>query len=132
MKYLLIALLIFSGSINAAPKKADAEKWYKDFRAAKDKVFDGLFITKTKEHMQFNGTVVQLVSRAEKLFGEPLTSELANCTIVAISLQSAWGEMEQITRTQTLKNNTLPLIASMAWGGGEKYESCLDQIDKLK
>lgn len=112
--------------------KADAEKWYQDFRASKDKVFDGLFITKDSEHIKFNQQITQLTRRAEELFGEPYTSEIAVCTQASISLQEVWRNIAEIGRTGQVEKTTPSHIASMAWGGGENYPACLDQIDKLK
>lgn len=116
----------------AAPTKAEAEKWYQDFRAAKDKVLDGLFITKTNEHMKLNRQMVQLNQRAEKLFGLPYTSDISVCTQAAISLQEVWRNIADIGRTGQVDKMTPGHIALIAWGGGEKYPACLDQIDKLK
>ncbi|WP_035384016.1 hypothetical protein [Ferriphaselus sp. R-1] len=116
----------------SATSKAEAEKWYQDFRAAKDKVFDGLFIKKTDEHRQFNQETTQLTRRAEALFGEPFTSEIAVCTQASISLQEVWRNIAEIGRTGNVDETVPSHIAVMAWGGGEKYPACLDQIDKLK
>lgn len=112
--------------------KEDAEKWYQDFRAAKDKVFDGLYIQKTDEHRQFNQEVTQLTRRAEVLFGEPYTSQISVCTQASISLQAVWGNIAEVGRTGKVDTTTPSYIASMAWGGGEKYPSCLDMIGELK
>ena len=116
----------------AAPKKADADKWYRDFRAAKDKVFDGLFITKTGEHRKLNQQMSQLTGQAVKLFGEPYTSEISICTQASISLQEVWRNIADIGFSGQFDKMTPSHIASMACLGGEKYPDCLDQISKLK
>ena len=95
----------------AAPTKADAEKWYTEFRAAKDKVFDGLFITKAGEHMKFNQQMTQLTRRAEKLFGQPFTSEISVCTQASISLQEVWRNIAEIGRTGQVDKMTPSHIA---------------------
>lgn len=131
-KTAIVLILLFSAPCFANTSKAEAEKWYQEFRSAKDKVFDGLFITKTEEHIKLTTQINDLNRRAEKLFGEPLTSALANCTSVAIGLQAVWGEIANLARTSQLDQKTPAFIASMAWLGGEKYPTCLDEIDKLK
>ncbi|MEO7343223.1 MAG: hypothetical protein ABIU85_00155 [Methylotenera sp.] len=129
---IILAALIISTPALAAPKKTEADKWYKDFRAAKDKVFDSLFIKATNEHYKFNGKLVQITERAEKLFGQPMTSELANCTVVAMDLQTAWQNMADLSRAGLKDTSNLPNIAQSAWSGGEKYGTCLNELDKLK
>lgn len=114
------------------PTKADAEKWYQDFRVAKDKVFDGLFIKKTEEHIKLKTELYELTDRATTLFGEPMTSKLSYCTIVAIDLTEAWVTAAEIVRTGDLDRNAPNRIAAMAWSGGEKYGECLDTMDLLK
>lgn len=133
MKTSIFALLLFcSMPAIAAPTKAEAEQWYEEFRSAKDKVFDGLFITKTDQHLPLTKKIFELNRRAEKLFGQPLTSDLANCTIVAGNLQAVWGEIADLARTSNMKREMPAFIALMAWSGGEKYPTCLTEIDKLK
>jgi hypothetical protein len=133
MKKILFALLLLFGLPSMAePTRAEAEKWYEEFRSAKDKVFDGLFITKTDQHLPLTKRMIELNRRAEKLFGLPMTSELANCTIVAINLQTIWGEIADLARTSNLKREMPAFLAAMAWSGGEKYPTCLAEIDKLK
>ena len=129
---LFITFIFISFSLQASPNKAEADKWYKDFRAAKDKVFDGSFVTKVNEHMKQTQQLAQLRSRAEKLFGEPLTSKLANCTVAAYNLQTVWSSIAEIARKGQLDNRTPAFIAVMAWTGGENYPVCIDEIDKLK
>lgn len=114
------------------PTKADAEQWYQDFRAAKDKVFDGLFIKKTEEHIKLKTELHELTDRATKLFGEPMTSKLSYCTIVATDLTNAWEATAEIVRTGDIDRNPPNNIARAAWSGGEKYGECLDTIDLLK
>ena len=133
MKQVILALLVvFSAPSIAAPTKAEAEQWYEEFRAAKDKVFDGLFIEKTNEHMVLTKQIIDLNRQAEKLFGEPLTSPLANCTSSAIGLQAIWSEIADLARTGNLEQRKPAYIASMSWRSGEKYPTCLAEIEKLK
>lgn len=117
---------------HSTTSKVEAEKWYQDFRSAKDKVFDGLFIKKTDEHRQFNQEITQLTRRAETLFGEPYTSEAAVCTQASISLQEVWRNIAEIAQTGNVDATVPSHIALMAWGGGEKYPLCVDQIESLK
>lgn len=128
----LFLILLFSTQGFADTSKSEAEKWYQEFRSAKDKVFDGLFITKTNEHMKLTMQLNELEKRAEKLFGQPLTSQLATCTVVAIDLDTVWDEIHTLARTGQLEPSKPSFIASMAWAGGEKYPTCLAEIDKLK
>lgn len=130
-KIAMILLLLFSSSVFAT-SKAEAEKWYDEFRVAKDKVFDGLFISKTTEHIKLTGQLNELTSRAEKLFGKPMTSDLANCTSSALAVQIIWENISDLARTGQLKTNLPAYIATKAWNGGEKYPTCLNEIDKLK
>ena len=131
-KILLVILASVSFCVQAAPSKIEAEKWYKDFRAAKNKVFDGGFVTKTNEHLKLSQQLADLRKSAEKLFGEPMTSELANCTVATINLQNVWSSVAGIVRNGQLENRNLTFIASTAWSGGENYPTCLNEIDKLK
>ncbi len=134
MKYsiLLITLALISPTSYAEPTKAKAEKWRTEFRAAKDKVFDALFITKTSEHQNLTKKLNQLNAQAEKLFGKPMTSELASCTIAAIDLKGVWQHIAEIGRTGQLDKMVPSGIAYAAWNGGEHYPECLDAMDKLK
>jgi hypothetical protein len=125
-------LVSISCCAQATPSKIEAEKWYKDFRAAKDKVFDGSFVTETNEHLKLTEQLNNLTKRAAKLFGEPMTSELANCTVAAINLRNVWNSISGIVRNGQLENRNLTFIATTAWSGGENYPTCLNEIDKLK
>lgn len=127
----LIACMLCAPCL-AAPKKSDAEKWYQDFRGAKDKVFDRMFITKTGDHTKLSQQIAMLTKRAEKLFGRPFTSDIAVCTQSAISLEEVWAGITEINRATQVNKMTPSHIASMAWNGGEDYPTCIDLIDKLK
>ena len=131
-KILFVVLVSISFFAQAAPNKTEAERWYKDFRAAKNKVFDGGFVTKTNEHLKLTQQLAELTKRAEKLFGEPMTSELANCTVAAINLRNVWSSIAGIVRNGQLENRNLTFIVSTAWSGGENYPTCLNEMDKLK
>lgn len=137
MRNLIIAFVFMCFGLTvfpaiAAPKKADAEKWYADFRKAKDKALDALAIGKPEQYRSVSMQISNLRDRAVKLFGEPMTSDLARCTTSVMSLQNVWNEISMIGATGKLDKMTPAFIAQNAWSGGDDQSICRNEIEKLK
>jgi hypothetical protein len=68
-----LLLILFSASLTAyadeaiptTPQKADAEKWLTDFRAARDKTSDALFLNDANKRSQLTPVLKELRDRAE-------------------------------------------------------------------
>ena len=134
-KILTLCLVIFtlsSFSVTAAPSKAAADKWYSDFRKAKDKALDALAINKKEQYRSVHAEIEALQKRAVKLFGEPMSSDLARCTSSASYLGDVWSEITSIGGTGNVGKMTPSLIAQFAWSGGDDQAICRAELEKLK
>lgn len=114
------------------PPKHEADAWLDSFRAAKNKVFDGLFINNTEEHPAFNRHLFTLSEDASKLFKySPTGSQLNDCSLVATNLMTAWHDSAEIVRTGNTELHPPNAIILSAWQGSEQYGNCLAAIKAL-
>ena len=121
-----------SVSSPGTPKKADAEKWLTDFRSARDKTQDALFLNDAVKRTAHAFVLTNLEDRAKKLFGDVL-DQYGDCTKVAMSVSNYWQNV--ISLMGTLSNHPhmeISSIVAMAWEGGQVYASCREKIDAIK
>lgn len=130
--FCLLALSFGSIPSIAAPNKVAADKWYADFRKSKDKALDALAINKPDKYQSIYKEISALKDRSVKLFGEPMTSDLARCTSSVMSLEDVWTNIAVIGATGKLDKMTPAFIAQSAWSGGDDQSTCRDEIEKLK
>jgi hypothetical protein len=64
----IIPLLILSITAHADPQKADVDKWWAEFRAARDRTSDPLFISHFEKRRALTQEIENLQATAEKLF----------------------------------------------------------------
>lgn len=117
-----------SESATIALNKSDAEKWLSDFQSARDKANDALFLNDFEKRQAHGAVVMELVNRAEHIFGEG-----SECAKAAAHLNGAW--MLEVFLMLNPSNNThinLSGAMKMAWEGGHVYGDCRDIIDNLK
>ncbi|MFZ4704138.1 MAG: hypothetical protein ACOYMG_29175 [Candidatus Methylumidiphilus sp.] len=115
-----------------APKKADAEKWLTDFRAARDKTQDALFLNDEVKRRLHEQVLISLEDRAEKIFGD-VFSQYGDCTKAAMSANGYWADVISLMRSPSNHPNMeISSIVAMAWEGGQVYASCREKIDAMK
>lgn len=117
-----------SESTTITLNKADAEKWLSDFRNARDKANDALFLNDAEKRPLHTPVVMELVDRAEHIFGEG-----SECAKAAGHLNGAWM-LEVFLMLNPSRNTNINLSGAMglAWEGGQVYGDCRDIIDNLK
>lgn len=130
--FCFIVLSFGSLSAIAAPNKVAADKWYAEFRKTKDKALDALAINKPAQYQNIHKEISALKDRSVKLFGEPMTSDLARCTSSVIFLEDVWTDISVIGATGKVDKMTPAFIAQKAWSGGDDQSTCRDEIEKLK
>jgi len=112
----------------AAPKKTDAEKWLSDFRAAREKTGDALFLSnpaKRSAHMQ---TLMKLRDRSEQVFGQQ-----SDCSSAATGLVGMWGNEIDLARGgSNSPYMEASSLAGLAWESGQSYGNCRNMIDGMK
>ena len=125
---ILLVGLVVSLSCIAAAQKIDAQKWLKDFREAKDKTRDAIFITKLEKRLEHAQILRNLELRAQKLFGQDMV--FSDCAIAAINLSHVWqNEIQLLNKSD---NVTLGGLTNVAFETGQYYGYCRDVIDGIK
>ena len=125
---ILLVGLVVSLSCIAAPQKIDAQKWLKDFRDAKDKTRDAIFITKLEKRQEHSQVLKNLDLRAQKLFGQDMV--FSDCAMAATHLSHVWqNEIQLLNKSD---NVTLGGLTNAAFETGQSYGYCRDVIDGIK
>lgn len=122
-----IAMVLISTMCQAAPKAADAKKWLSDFRSAREKTSDALFLndrTKSAKHTQ---VIMALRDRANKVFGQT-----SDCTATAEYLVSIWTTEIEIAIGSSNPNMAASSLTNLAWEAGQNYAICRDTVDSMK
>jgi hypothetical protein len=128
-----LALLSISITVHAGPsvppKKADADKWLDDFRAAQSKTNDALFINDEEKRLTHAQGLVKLRDRAEKLFSD---ESYGVCTSAIDAVLNYWRSETSLMNSSSNPHIELSGVVRWAWEGGRDYASCRELIDDIK
>lgn len=114
---------------SAIPNKADAEKWLANFRAARDKTSDALFVNDAEKRAKLTPVIVELRDRAEKIFSD----DFSVCISAAEYVNGYWMN-ENFLMMDPNHNTHIQLtgLLTLVWEGGQAYGTCRDLIDTIK
>lgn len=127
MKNLAFLILFVSLNSIAAPSKLDASKWLKDFRSAREKTTDALFLNDAVKRSKHTQTILALRDRSHKIF--PQTSE---CIAASEALFNMWSNEIELVTNQSQPNLSATGLSHMAWEGGQNYYICRETVDSMK
>jgi hypothetical protein len=114
---------------SAHPKKADADKWLDDFRAAQSKTNDALFINDEEKRLTHAQELVKLHDRAKKLFSN---ESYGVCIGAADAVLNYWRSEASLMNSSSNPHIELSGVVRWAWEGGQSYASCRELIDHIK
>lgn len=127
-KLALFAVLIFTASTcQAAPKVADAKKWLSDFRSAREKTSDALFLNDPAKSAKHTQVIMALRDRSNKVFGQT-----SDCTTAAEYLVSIWTTEIELARGSNNPHIAVSSLTNLAWEAGQNYAACRNAVDLMK
>lgn len=123
---LSMSITVYAGP-STQPKKADADEWLADFRAARDKTGDALFLNDPVKRPAHTQVLMKLRDRAEVMFGD------GDCTKAAELVNSYWRSVVSLMISPSSNPHiNLSGIVTSSWEGGQSYASCRQLIDGIK
>lgn len=127
---LIIGLAIINTIAHADPSKTDAERWLLDFRLARDRTNDALFIHHFDNRRKLTAEIESLKARAEKLFDK---TKYQACVNTINSVNSYWTSEVWLMSSPTSETHvTISGVVDGAWEAGQTYVECRQLINALK
>lgn len=131
MRKLLVALvaLALSSSLCAAPKFSEADAMRQEIRNAMEGN-TGALLKPAETFPQRGKQLTSIVSKAEKLFGDPLGA-FGPCVKAAYAARDVWQSQMAVTRPNGTVADLNGLV-QQAYLGGQEYVACRALVDALE